>query len=372
MPWKIVPEGGQFCVHKLNADGSVGAQVACHDTEGKAKAQLAALYVNEPQARSAMPDGTYDIEKPEDIPAAIARFIEEAAQKAPARVNAVRRHIMRRAREIGGIEALPGEWRSAGSLAEAIADLPENDLDAPQMRSAHATEVEIKSDGKTFVGYAAVFDIDARLADGLTESVQRGAFRKVGQQRENIPFLYDHQGVPFATTAAGTLRLGEDTKGFHVEADLPEHHPHVRMLREQVERGEVAGMSWGFKAGRGNASIEVRGNTIHRTLSGFEQILDVSPTWDPAYTQTDAEIRRLRYNFLAGSPDLIQQILSGAAPQRDGAGDEDPDAQTDPVTEEQRSSGAAEKSIEEIEAEAAARSRRLMIARMQLPEEFRK
>ena len=99
-----------------------------------------------------------------------------------------------------------------------------------------------------------------------------------------------------ATTRAKTLRLAADTKGLHFEMDLPQHHPHVRMLEEQVECGEVVGASFGFKAGPGNSRIEFRGNRPHRTLSGFKQILDVSPTWEPAYAQTEGtiEIRSMR------------------------------------------------------------------------------
>lgn len=52
MPWKVFKDGGQFCVHKQNSDGSKGEKVACHPDEEKANAQLRALYAN---AKEAMP-----------------------------------------------------------------------------------------------------------------------------------------------------------------------------------------------------------------------------------------------------------------------------------------------------------------------------
>lgn len=47
MPWKVFPENGQHCVHKLNPDGSRGARVACHASRSEAMAQMAALYASE-------------------------------------------------------------------------------------------------------------------------------------------------------------------------------------------------------------------------------------------------------------------------------------------------------------------------------------
>ena len=44
MPWKVYTDGSQFCVHKLNEDGSKGEKVACHATKDKAEAQMRALY----------------------------------------------------------------------------------------------------------------------------------------------------------------------------------------------------------------------------------------------------------------------------------------------------------------------------------------
>lgn len=47
MPWDIQKDGEKFCVHKKNADGSMGDRVDCHDDEESAKAQVRALYANE-------------------------------------------------------------------------------------------------------------------------------------------------------------------------------------------------------------------------------------------------------------------------------------------------------------------------------------
>ena len=52
MPWKIQKNGDQYCVHKENADGTVGERVKCHDSEDKAKAHMRALYANVEDAKA--------------------------------------------------------------------------------------------------------------------------------------------------------------------------------------------------------------------------------------------------------------------------------------------------------------------------------
>lgn len=64
MPWKIAKSdsGDKWCVHKETADGGIGEQVACHDSEAEAKQQMAALYAQEPAARAVrMVEGSDDI-----------------------------------------------------------------------------------------------------------------------------------------------------------------------------------------------------------------------------------------------------------------------------------------------------------------------
>src|SRR4029453_10465384 len=105
------------------------------------------------------------------------------------------------------------------------------------------------------------------------------------------------------------LKLAEDKKGLRVEAELGNDFV-SDYVRERVRRGEVDGMSYGFVAGPDNSKIERRPDKPHRTLLGFTRLLDVSPTWDPAYAGTSAELRAAI--SAAGWP---QEILDGECPQ---------------------------------------------------------
>lgn len=250
------------------------------------------------------------------------------------------------------------------------------DQPRPEKRSVALTDLEMNATGTRFEGYAAIFGQEADLGD-FTEEVRRGAFRKVLAQETNVPMYWDHDPriPPLATTRSGTLRLEEDVRGLRVEADLDDDHYLTPTLRSMIRRGDVTGMSFGFIAGAGNSKIENRNGKPHRVLVGFSHVLDVSPTWEPAYAGTSAELRsQLGMLRAADHIDTGQQILSGAYQQLgDGAPVETRNADTGEVAEEvppavtqdedQRSSGVDEAAL----AEFAARKRRLHLLGLTLP-----
>lgn len=220
---------------------------------------------------------------------------------------------------------------------------PEQFFDAlalvPNFRSARFNDLEI-TDGRDgflhFEGHAAVFDEVAELEipnlGVVTESVQRGAFRKVLKDGGNVPLTIEHDPTRvLATTGSGLLRLEEDTKGLRVEADVPDTTM-ARDLQSMVKNKVINGMSFGFVSGpRANFKVERRNGTMHRTLLGFKKILDVCTTWDPAYRSAEAQFRSMTMQY-ADSAESLQQLLMGAYPQLGERADEPVD--TEEETEE--------------------------------------
>ncbi len=191
----------------------------------------------------------------------------------------------------------------------------------PNKRSARMDDLEVSqwSEGFRFEGHAAVFDEVAEIIPGFaTESVERGAFRKVLSLPDNVPMLYAHNEdlPPLATTRGGTLKLEEDMKGLRVQADVADTTL-GRDLRVLANRGDVRGMSYGFKTAKKPGeywTVELRNGMAHRRLRSFKQLLDVSPTWDPTFASASGEFRSLALRY-ADDPELLQQILMGVAPQ---------------------------------------------------------
>lgn len=237
----------------------------------------------------------------------------------------------------------------------------------PEVRSVQLTDVSVSDDGLRFSGYAAVFDKVANLGD-FTEEIRRGAFRKVLSKSDNVPMYWDHDEriPPLATTRGGTLRLSEDATGLHVEAELDNDHYMTSTLRSMVRRGDVTGMSFGFVVGQGNQIVEERAGMPHRVLTGFRMLLDVSPTWNPAYEGTSVEMRSALAEVRKAQLESEQRVVSGEYQQADdGATDVGTDVVQEAADEvaQERDSGVSEA----IGVELAARGRRLQMLALSIP-----
>ena len=143
--------------------------------------------------------------------------------------------------------------------------------------------------GKTLSGYAAVFNSVAVLGD-FVEVIRHGAFAKSLATGSNIRALYHHQGdALLGTTQSGTLQLVEDAKGLAFTLTLPET-THGKDLAILVERGDVAGCSFGFRVAPGGERWEQRGKQMVRELLEVD-LMEVTLTSDPAYQDTTVALR---------------------------------------------------------------------------------
>ncbi|MDQ3317856.1 MAG: HK97 family phage prohead protease, partial [Actinomycetota bacterium] len=179
-----------------------------------------------------------------------------------------------------------------------------------EYRSVPFKDADVK--GRHFRGLAAVFDAVADLGE-FTEEIRRGGFRRVLSTTPYVPMLYNHnsQLPPLASTRSG-MTLKEIASGLLADAELANHFAAEAVL-EGVERGDIRGMSIGFVAGAGNSDLSQRDGRVHRVITNFKKLLDVSPTHDPAYAETSAEVRSMiRRATLLDEP---QTDLSGQQPQ---------------------------------------------------------
>jgi HK97 family phage prohead protease len=240
----------------------------------------------------------------------------------------------------------------------------------PEARSVAFTDMEVSADGRTFEGFAATYNQDADLGEWV-EMIAAPAFRGAIERSGNIPMLMDHNAglPPFATTGAGTLELRDVNKGLHVKATLDERHLLGPTLISMLERGEIRGMSFGFVAGQGNSKVSRRNGKPYRVIKGFSKLLDVSPTWNPAYEGTSAELRSLRQ--LATIIDTPEQAPQAEVTEHgeDGPAIEDHDVvvpeqpEAAPEQDEQRSG------VDAVQTAAAARRRRLQMMGLSLPKD---
>ena len=186
-----------------------------------------------------------------------------------------------------------------------------------ERRSVELVDAEMK--GRLFRGYAAVFDTpwSDRLteATGYVEKVARGVFRKALSRSNNVPLLLEHDPHQLlATTQSGNLRIKEDGKGLLTEAKLPDNAL-AEYARSLIDAGDMRGMSYGVTLDpRRDTMLVKEGNVFVRRITGVQELLDVSLTWQPAYTATSVELRST--GFVA-TP--LQELLGGTEPQAETA-----------------------------------------------------
>lgn len=147
----------------------------------------------------------------------------------------------------------------------------------------------LTANGRQVSGYAAVFNSETVLGD-FVEVIRQGAFAKSLAAGSNIRALYHHQGdALLGTTRGGTLQLREDAKGLAFTLALPDT-THGRDLAVLIDRGDIAGCSFGFRVADGGDRWEQRGAQLVRELLTVD-LHEITLTHDPAYQDTSVALR---------------------------------------------------------------------------------
>lgn len=172
-----------------------------------------------------------------------------------------------------------------------------------EVRSLDVSVTEVRAmpeedGGFTIEGHAAVFDSNSYpLPDGrggtFVEQVKRGAFRKALQNPEGpVSALVNHDpNLLLASTGATppTLELWEDPKGLRFRARVAPTS-YAEDLRVLMERGDVAGMSFGFTVESDRWWQDREGRT-RRDIQRIGRLTDVSVvTASPAYPEPQSGI----------------------------------------------------------------------------------
>ncbi|MDW9899111.1 HK97 family phage prohead protease [Sinorhizobium meliloti] len=160
--------------------------------------------------------------------------------------------------------------------------------DIEKRGGALGVEFRAESDKRTLTGYAVVWNSDTTIGDYFVERIAPGAFTKA--LRGDILALVNHDtGRVVGRTRSGTLRLAEDSRGLKVEIDVPDTSD-GNDLWTLVERGDVSGMSFSFRATK--QEWDDTGDLPHRTVIEAE-LFEVTATAIPAYPDTSLALRSL-------------------------------------------------------------------------------
>ena len=150
----------------------------------------------------------------------------------------------------------------------------------------YSIETREKSDKRTIVGHAAVFNVE----DGpefFREKIEPGAFAET-IDADDVRALFNHDpSLILGRKSAGTLRMVEDDIGLWMEIDVPDTTVGNDLLTS-IGRGDITQASFAFRP------IDDTWETIDgrdvRILKKV-RLFDVSPVTQPFYAATDVGLR---------------------------------------------------------------------------------
>jgi len=165
-------------------------------------------------------------------------------------------------------------------------------------------------DGGKLVGYAARFNVPSDDLGGFIETIKPGAFTRTLVERPDVFVLFEHDHTQvIGRTLNGSLTLAEDEMGLRFSV-TPNDTSWARDAMELVRRGDLAGMSFGFRVPQGGYTIDTSQSPALRTLHDID-LYEVSLTSLPAFPQTDVSIRSIvsTNNNIARARLSLAQIL---------------------------------------------------------------
>lgn len=178
---------------------------------------------------------------------------------------------------------------------------------ALERRTADARwEVREEPDGSVGLrGYAAVFDAPAH-----GEVVKRGAFDASLAEGPVVELLFDHEGIPMASTRGGTMSLSVDDNGLVVDVPaLDMESPYVKSIVSAMRRGDLQKMSFAFFTREDYYDPESRTRELRAV-----DLVDVSVVTRPWYDATSVALK-------SDATDLVEARASATSEQDATAAD---------------------------------------------------
>jgi HK97 family phage prohead protease len=163
-----------------------------------------------------------------------------------------------------------------------------------EIRAFADCRAEPSDNGRKIRGYAIRFNALSQDLGGFKEMIAPEAVDRTISEGADVRALVDHDsGKVLGRTRAGTLTLRKDSKGLSVIIDPDEDISFHKDIMRSVARGDISGMSFGFRALEDEWNYE--GQEPIRTVTDMK-ISEVSIVAFPAYQQTDVAVAQRSLN----------------------------------------------------------------------------
>lgn len=188
--------------------------------------------------------------------------------------------------------------------------------------------------GMTVEGYAMLYD-QPSVPMPFVEYIDRGALDNVDLSKVLLLYGHDLNSV-LARSDAENLQLRTDDKGLWFRATLPDTTL-GRDTYTNVDNGNLKGCSVGFKIGDDKWLQGNDGNVIHHIRS-FDQLIEISITPIPAYTETSVDVQRSLEAFMKGENEVeidYDKLADAVADKLEQRSAEQADVETTDETDKQ-------------------------------------
>lgn len=144
-------------------------------------------------------------------------------------------------------------------------------------------------DHRRLRGYAIVFNALSQNLGGFKEVIAPEAMDRTFTEAIDVRALVDHDSSKIiGRLRASTLEMVKDSTGLRVTIEPDPDISYARDIMLAVKRGDVSGMSFGFRMVEDDWNYEDENLPIRTVLD--MRVSEVSVVTFPAYTQTDVQV----------------------------------------------------------------------------------
>lgn len=149
---------------------------------------------------------------------------------------------------------------------------------------------DVSAENQKLVGYVVRWNSPSSVLGGeFVEQFSHNAFSDTLANKDDVRALFEHDHTQLlGRTKAGTLQLTQDNVGLRFELTPPDTTL-GRDVLELVSRGDISGMSFGFRAKSETWNFDQE--PAKRTITSAE-LVEITVTSIPAYPESSVTVSR--------------------------------------------------------------------------------